>query len=158
MKYLICSTWTLALLAAVTAPALAQGTAQAPATASAAVEEFMRAASDSNLTRMAQLFGTSRGSAARTRHPDDFAKRMVVIQAQLNGITVRANAETATEDSDLKVVTTEFTRGNCKVTVPVRAVKAREGWLVLGFEVQDVWDGVNRPCEGTSRRPGNSGG
>jgi hypothetical protein len=156
MHHLFRTRWSLALLAVVTAPAIAQNAEQGAPTASAAVEEFMRAASDSNLTRMAQLFGTNRGSAARTRKPDDFAKRMVLIQAQLHGVTVRANAETATEDSDRKVVTTEFARGNCKVTVPVRAVKAREGWLVLGFEVQDVWEGVNRPCE-ASTRARNSG-
>lgn len=117
----------------------------------------MRAAADSNLTRMAQLFGTNRGSAARTGQPDNFAQRMVVMQAMLGGTTARATGETATEDANRKVVTAEIARGNCKITVPVRTVKAREGWLVLGFEVQDVWDGVNRPCEGTSR-PGNSGG
>lgn len=157
MKHLIRSTWALAFLVVGSAPLAAQQVAQGGATASAAVEEFMRAASDSNLTRMAQLFGTDKGSVARTRNPSDFARRMVVMQAMLGGITVRANAETATEDRDLRVVTTEVARGNCRITVPVRTVKAREGWLVLGFEVQDIWDGVNRPCEGTGR-PGNSGG
>jgi hypothetical protein len=157
VKHLIRTGWSLAVFAAFAAPAAAQGTAQPAATASAAVEEFMRAASDSNLTRMAQLFGTNRGSAARTRQPEDFAQRMVVMQAMLTGITARATGETATEDANRKVVTAEIARGNCKVTVPVRAVKARDGWLVLGFEVQDVWDGVNRPCQGTAR-PGTSGG
>lgn len=156
MKHLMRYSWTVASLALLSTPIAAQETAQGAATATAAVEEFMRAAADSNLTRMAQLFGTDRGSAARTRHPEDYARRMVVMQAMLSGITVRANAETATEDRNRKVVTTEIARGNCRITVPVRAVKAREGWLVLGFEVQDIWDGVNRPCEATGR-PGNSG-
>lgn len=157
MKHLMRYTWTVASLSLLAVPVAAQDVAQGGATATAAVEEFMQAASDSNLTRMAQLFGTDRGSAARTRQPEDYARRMVVMQAMLGGITVRANAETATADRDLKVVTTEIARGNCRITVPVRAVKAREGWLVLGFEVQDIWDGVNRPCEATGR-PGNSGG
>lgn len=157
MQHLIRSTWTLALLTAVAAPVVAQNAPRGAETATAAVEEFMRAAADSNLTRMSQLFGTDRGSAARTGQPENFAQRMVVMQAMLAGITVRANAETATTDDNRKVVTTEIARGNCRITIPVRAVKAREGWLVLGFEVQDVWDGVNRPCAGTSR-PGNSGG
>ena len=138
MKHLNRSTWTLALLAAFSTPLAAQNTAQGAATASAAVEEFMRAASDSNLTRMAQLFGTNRGSAARTGQPDNFAQRMVVMQAMLGGISARATGETATEDANRKAVTAEIARGNCKITVPVRTVKAREGWLVLGFEVQDV--------------------
>jgi hypothetical protein len=158
VKHLIRSTCTLALLTAIASPVVAQNSAQGGATASAAVEEFMRAASDSNLTRMAQLFGTDRGSAARTNQPSDFARRMVVMQAALGGITVRALGETATEDRDRKLVTTEFVRGNCRVTAPVRAVKAREGWLVLGFDYSQVWDGVNKPCEGTARPNGNSGG
>ena len=63
------------------------------ASPSAAVEEFIRAASDSNLARMAQLFGTDKGSAARTGKPEDFARRMVVVQAALSGSVVRANGE-----------------------------------------------------------------
>jgi hypothetical protein len=157
VKSWIRSLAAISMLALLALPARAQDAVRGGATASAGVEEFMRAASDSNLTRMAQLFGTKGGSAARTRQPDNYAQRMVVMQAMLSGVSVRAIAETATEDNDRKVVTTEFARGACKVTVPVRAVKAREGWLVLGFEVQDVWDGVNRPCEASSRA-GNTGG
>jgi hypothetical protein len=145
----------LALIGAATPLAAQQP--RGGATASAAVEEFFRAAADSNLTRMSQLFGTDKGSAARTNVPTDHARRMVVMQSALTGVTVRASAETATNDDDLKIVTTEVVRGNCRVTVPVRAVKAREGWLVLGFELEAVWDGVNRPCEATGR-PGNNGG
>ena len=156
MQHLIRSTWTIALLTAVAAPVVAQNATRGAETATAAVEEFMRAAADSNLTRMSQLFGTDRGSAARTGQPENYAQRMVVMQAMLAGITVRANAETATTDDNRRVVTTEIARGNCRITIPVRAVMARVGWLVLGFEVQDVWDGVNRPCPATSR-PGNSG-
>src|SRR5690242_16591987 len=97
VKHLIRSTCTLALLAAVSAPLTAQNPGQGAATASAAVEEFMRAASDSNLTRMAELFGTERGSSARTKQPSDYARRMVVMQAALAGISVRATGATATE-------------------------------------------------------------
>jgi hypothetical protein len=138
------------LSASLGAPLLAQREVRGAATASAAVEEFMRAASDSNLTRMAELFGTDRGSAARTGHPDDYAKRMVVIQAALAGVTVRANAETASTERDHMVVTTEVVRGNCRVVVPVTAVRSRDGWLVRRFDLPSIWDGINRPCEGTA--------
>lgn len=118
--------------------------------ASAAVEQFMKAASDSNLTRMAELFGTDEGSAARTGNPPDFARRMVIMQAALSGISARAAGETPTSERDHKLVTTEVIRGRCSVTVPVTAVRARDGWLVRRFDLPAIWDGINRPCEGTA--------
>lgn len=144
------------LVAALVAAPLAAQAPRPAETASAAVEQFFGAAADSNLTRMSQLFGTEKGSAARTNVPSDHAQRMVVMQAALAGVTARANGETATNDRNLRLVTTELSRGSCRVTVPVRAVKAREGWLVLGFELEAVWDGVNRPCAATGQT-GNNG-
>lgn len=140
------------------APSLiAQDRPAAAASPSAAVEEFMRAAADSNLTRMAELFGTDDGSAARTGKPADYARRMVVIQAALRGIVVNAKAETAMGKKNHSLVTTEIAKGGCKVTVPVTAAKAREGWLVREFDFTAVWDGINRPCMATGQ-PGNPGG
>lgn len=147
----------LALSLTAALPLMAQDPVRAGATASAAVEEFFRAAADSNLIRMSQLYGTQRGSAARTNVPDDHPRRMVVMQAALSGTSVRAAAETATREDNLMTVTTEVARGNCKVIVPVRTVRAREGWLVLGFDLPSIWEGVNKPCEATGR-PGNTGG
>lgn len=157
MKYLIRSTWMFGFLAMLAGPLAAQDEVRGGETPSAAVEEFMQAASDSNLVRMAQLFGTDRGSAARTGNPDDFARRMVVMQAALSGISVKAHGETVTTEKEHMVVTTEIIRGNCRVTVGITAVKAREGWLVRRFDLPSVWDGINRPCEATGR-PRNSDG
>lgn len=153
------SRWTKVLVALIlpVSPLTAQSTAAAAKSPSAAVEEFMRAAADSNLTRMAQLFGTDKGSAARTGQPKDFAKRMVIIQAALAGIVVNAQAETAMGKKDHSLVTTEIAKGGCKVTVPITAAKSRDGWVVREFDLNAVWDGINRPCEATGR-PGNTGG
>ncbi len=117
----------------------------------------MRAAADSNLTRMAELYGTDKGSARRTGNPSDYAKRMVVMQASLHGIVVRAQAETGMGKKNHMLVTTEIARGGCKVTVPIVAVKAKDGWLVRQFDLTAVWDGINRPCAATGR-VGNTGG
>ena len=46
-------------------------------TASAAVENFMKAVADSNLAAMAGLWGTAKGPAARTRQPSDYERRIV---------------------------------------------------------------------------------
>lgn len=146
-----------AILLALAPPLVAQQRAEPAKTPSAAVEEFMRAASDSNLTRMAELFGTDKGSAAREGTVEGYAQRMVVAQAVLKGSVVKALAETAMGKKDHSLVTTEIAKGGCKVTIPVTAVKAKEGWLVREFDLTAVWDGINRPCEATGRS-GNSGG
>lgn len=124
-----------------------------PPTASAAVEQFFRAASDSNLTRMAQLFGTDKGSAQATGKPENYPKRMVIMQAMLRGTKVRALTEVATPRKHHKVVTTEIAKGDCKVVLAVTAVQADHGWLVREFDLPAVWDGVNRPC--VAEVPGN---
>ncbi len=146
-----------ATLLAAAPPLLAQERAESAKSASVAVEEFMRAAADSNLTRMAQLFGTDKGSAARAGTVKDYAQRMVVAQGVLSGSVVKAIAETQMGKKDHTLVTTEIAKGGCKVTVPVTAVKSKEGWLVREFDLSAVWDGINRPCEATGRT-GNTGG
>jgi len=131
--------------------------AQAPAiaTPSLAVEEFIRAAADSNLTRMSQLWGNARGSAARTGRPKEYGKRMVIMQAYLTGVQVRTLGEVSAGKAGRMLVTTELSRGPCKVTLPVTAVKAGSGWVVTEFDLAQAGE-VNKPCEG-SGRVGNPG-
>ncbi len=146
-----------AALALVALPLAAQSSPAGAKSAKDAVEEFMRAAADSNLTRMGQLFGTDKGSAAATGNPSDYPKRMVVMQAALHGIRVKAHSETPMGKKNHVLVTTELARGACKVTVPITAVKAKSGWLVREFDLNAIWEGINRPCEGTGAG-GNTGG
>jgi hypothetical protein len=144
--YLTLMTTAVALVAA---PVILNAQERSPlgaATPIAAVEEFMRAAADSNLTRMAQLFGTEKGSASRAGEPKDFAKRMVVMQAYLHGINVRAVSEVASGQRDHVLVTTEIARGACKVTVPVTAFKSRDGWIVRSFDLVQIAQVINVPC------------
>jgi hypothetical protein len=49
-----------------------------------AVRSFMQAAADSNLTRMAQLWGTRAGSAAKTGQPPDYQRRIAIMQFYLS--------------------------------------------------------------------------
>lgn len=148
--------WTVMATFVLTGPGaatlLAQDTPTGADTPSHAVEEFLRAAADSNLTRMGQLFGTDKGSFATTGKPENWSQRAVIVQAAFAGITVKALAETRLEEKDHSAVTTELARGACRVTIPVTVVKAKEGWLVRDFDFTAAWDGVNRPCQ-----DGNSG-
>ena len=82
----------LALATACVAMLPSRLAAQAEPTPEAAVNAFMKAVADSNLARMTQLWGTSEGSAATTRKPADFQKRMYVTYAFLKGGTYKISA------------------------------------------------------------------
>jgi len=141
----------LLLVGSVPAAGWAQsGSAKSP---TAAVEEFIRAASDSNLTRMAELWGTDKGSASATGRPDGYGEPIIRRQAGMQGVSGRALGERPGEKGNRRQVTTEISRGPCRVTVPVIVTKVRDGWIVNNFDLERVAD-VNKPCEGSSG-PGN---
>ena len=76
--------------------ALAAQTSRAPTTPCRAVQEFMRAVADSNLTRMAELWGTARGRSSKT-HPKDYEKRIVIMQLLLHGVQARTLGDVPVE-------------------------------------------------------------
>jgi len=135
----------LALAASAPATLAAQGARKA-ASASAAVQEFMRAVADSNLTRMAELFGTSKGSSAVTHKPDDYQKRMVVIQAMIGKVQSRTLGDLPGKDG-MHTITTQLQRGTCKIVIPVNAVDSKDGWLVHDFDLSAASQ-VNQSCTG----------
>jgi hypothetical protein len=131
--------------------ALAAQTSRAPKTPSAAVQEFMRAVADSNLTRMAELWGTDRGPASKT-HPKDYEKRIVIMQLFLHGVQARTLGDVPSSKSGLRSVTTELAHNGCKVTISIDVVKAKDGWLVQNFDLAEAGR-VNQPCD--NGKPGN---
>jgi hypothetical protein len=145
----------IALLVIASAPvAMSAQATTAAATPSGAVEEFMRAVADSNLGRVAQLWGNAKGPASRTHMPKSYEKQIVIIQAMIRGVQVQTLGDVPGSNG-MRTVTTQLTNHGCKVTIPVNVVKAREGWLVHDFKLDDAAE-VNKPCD-TSRRPGNPG-
>ncbi len=143
-----------AVLLALTVGSPAAAQSQKATSASQAVEEYIRAASDSNLVRMGQLFGTDKGSLIG-RRADGVDKRMMIIQAYLTGVKVRALSEVRGAKDNERVVTTEIARGGCKVVLPVTAVESgKEGWLVRNLDL-DAASKVNQPCATSGGRPGN---
>lgn len=125
-----------------------------PSAPGAAVEEFIRAASDSNLARMSQLFGTEQGPASVTNTPKDHGQRMIIMQAYLGGVSVRALGNVTAGDRNRRLVTTEISRGPCRVVVPFTVVQVQGGWIVNAFDLSEVAQ-VNKPCDG-SGGSGNS--
>lgn len=120
---------------------------------SVAVEDFMRATADSNLVRMSELWGSSKGSARTTDFPKDYQKRMVIMNAYLKGISVRTLSEIDGNIPSQRIVTTELSNGSCRVVLPVVAVKTKEGWIVQSFDLNQAAK-VNRPCD-DNKEPGN---
>lgn len=147
---------TIAAVVLVAAPGVltAQGKTPIAPTPALAVQEFMRAVADSNLTRMAELWGNAKGPAAATRFPKDYEKRIVIIQAMLHGVQSRTVGEVPATAPGMRSVTTQLSHNGCTVTLSVNAVKYRSGWLVHDFDLEQAGQ-VNQPCD-TSHRPGNS--
>jgi hypothetical protein len=112
----------------------------------------MRAVTDSNLTRMSQLWGTSSGSAAETGRPTDYTRRVTIIHAYLRGATTRILAEPE-RSSNRVVLLVEVTRDGCTRQVPFTLVRTGNGrWLIEAIEL-GVLGSPGRPCSTDERRP-----
>lgn len=144
--------------AALLVPALllaACGGSRGPATVSTApayesgqavVEQFMGAVADSNLTRMGQLWGTSRGPAAVTGEPSDWQRRIVVFQAWLKGGTSRVLGEDRTADANRRTVTLEINRSGCARQVPIAVLRLGNGsWIITNIDLEAAGNPA-RPC------------
>ena len=123
----------------------------APAAVAAA---FMRAVADSNLTQMAELWGTSKGSAAATGQPADFLQRIAVMQLYLRGATTKVLGNGPVPGSgDRRQVMLELTRGGCVKQVPFTMVRTKDGaWLVNAVDLNAAGNPA-KPCEGVPPEP-----
>lgn len=112
----------------------------------AAVQGFLRAVADSNLDKMVELWGTSKGSAAKTRQPSDYERRLVIVQAYLRGATYRIISNTEDGSSkDRRVLQVEMTRGSCNEIVPFTTTRAGKSWLVSAIAL-DALGSPGRRC------------
>ncbi len=112
-----------------------------------AVTAFMQAAADSNLTRMAELWGTSQGPAS-VRRPANYEKQIFVMQVYLRGDSTRILSDTAIpgDDSRRRVVLALY-RSNCMKQIPVTTVRTRDGgWIVQNVDISAAGNPA-RPCE-----------
>jgi len=129
-----------------------------------AVRSFMQAAADSNLTRMAQLWGTRAGSAAKTGQPPDYQRRVAIMQVYLSGAPFRvvpsaaAQFEPAGGDTTARLpgpgddatttrqVVVQVERTGCTKFVPFMVVKAADdSWLVTQVDLAAAGH-PKRPC------------
>lgn len=137
----------------------------------------MQAAADSNLGRMAQLWGTRAGSAAKTGQPADYERRVAIMQFYLSGSPFRivpggaAQVEPAAdtpppagaapndklpapggESTITRQVVVQLDRQGCAKYVPFIVIKATDNtWIVNQVDLAAAGH-PKRPC--TQSTPG----
>jgi hypothetical protein len=126
------------------------GTAQKPAqpagSASGAVRSFMQAVADSNLEKMASLWGTVNGPAAKTNMPSDYRRRVAVMQAYLRNQSFRIISDQPQATENRRAIQVELKRETCTWRVPFVAIKTTDGaWLVTQVDLAAAGNPA-RPC------------
>ncbi|HSE51764.1 MAG TPA: hypothetical protein VLB00_06225 [Gemmatimonadales bacterium] len=138
----------LAALACGGGTSIAGGPVQPATSASQAMTTFMRAAADSNLARMAELWGSADGPAARTGQPPEWEKRVIIMQAYLRGDSSRVvtDVPVSGSDSQRRVIVALY-RAGCVKQIPAVVTRAKSGgWLVENVDISAAGNPA-RPCE-----------
>jgi hypothetical protein len=114
--------------------------------AAAAVESFLQAVADSNLDRMAALWGTAQGPAATTHMPTDYERRIVVMQHYLRHETARIVSDTPETTENRHDIQVELRRQLCTWVVPFVAIRSTSGsWIVNQVDLTAAGNPA-RPC------------
>ena len=111
-----------------------------------AVEQFLQAVSDSNLQKMASLWGTAAGPAAKTNQPPDYQRRIVIIQAYLKNEGATVTSDAPDGGADRHLVQVELRRDLCTKTVPFTVIRLADNtWLVNQVDLGAAGNPA-RPC------------
>jgi hypothetical protein len=137
----------LAVLLAACGGGSAPSTVAPTTSARGAVDAFMQAVADSNVTQMGNLWGTSAGPAAKTNQPSDWEKRIVVMQTYLQNESHRVVADAPEGTGDTRhAVQVEIRRQLCSWVVPFTAIKLADGtWIVNQVDVTAAGNPA-QPC------------
>jgi len=110
----------------------------------------MQAVADSNLTKMASLWGTTSGPASRTGQPPDYQRRIAIIQAFLRNDSYRVTSD-APQGASRRALTVELRRRTCTWNVPFVAVSLPdESWLVNSVDLATAGNPARACVEGDS--------
>jgi hypothetical protein len=105
----------------------------------------MQAVADSNLSKMATLWGTTNGPASKTKQPPDYERRIAIIQAYLRSDSFRIISDIPQGEAR-RALQVQIRRQACTWTVPFVAVRtADESWLVNSVELTAAGNPA-RPC------------
>jgi hypothetical protein len=112
-----------------------------------AVEAFLESVADSNLAKMAQFWGTAKGSAAETNDPPDYQKRIEVMQVYLRHNSFQIAATRPSPDGDnIRDVTVDLQRDTCVRQVPIQVVRAGNSrWIIRNIDLTALGNPL-APC------------
>lgn len=114
--------------------------------AKGAVEAFMLAVADSNLTAMANVWGTAAGPAGRTGQPRDYERRIAVMHAYLRNESHRIVSDTPDGTGARHALQVEIRRQLCSWVIPFTAIRLGDGnWIVSQVDVTAAGNPA-RPC------------
>lgn len=118
-----------------------------PASPETAVRAFLQAVADSNIERMSSLWGTEKGAASRTHQPNDYTKRMEVVQLYLRKTEYTVGAIRPVEgDAGKSIVNVVLDRKSCSRTMPVTVVQTpKDGWIINQLDLNQAGS-PSRPC------------
>lgn len=123
------------------------GEVQPANSASAAVTGFLQAVSDSNLARMASLWGSAAGPSSRTRQPPDYERRVAIMQAYLRHDDSRILTDTPAAIPTRHAIQAQLRRSACTWTVPFEVIQLSNGtWIVNSVDVAAAGN-PSRPCD-----------
>lgn len=121
-------------------------------TPESAVQNFMQAVADSNISRMGRFWGTRRGPASVTKSPADYTQRLGVTQIFLRASPFKiVRTDPVAGDDTRRVVVVDFDRANtdgtrCTRTLPVTVVQtSNHGWVVNAMDLS-LAGTPGRPC------------
>jgi len=121
------------------------GAVEPAQSAAGAVQGFMQAVADSNLAKMATLWGTSSGPASETHQPSDYQRRIAIMQAYLKNQSYRVTSDVP-ETPDRRNLQVVIKRETCSWSVPFIAIKTRGGaWVVNQVDLTAAGNPA-RPC------------
>ena len=125
-------------------------TVQPAKSAAAAVQAFMQAVADSNISKMASLWGTTNGPASKTNQPTDWERRVAIMQAYLKNDSFRLTSDVG-ESEARRALQIEIRRKTCTWSVPFVAVKIGDGsWLVNQVDLTQAGNPARSCDEGAS--------
>lgn len=126
-------------------PAASGPVAPSPKSAKGTVEAFMEAVADSNLSRMAELWGTNAGPASKTNQPPDWERRITIMQSYLRNESHRL-LPSASSGGASEEVQVELRRELCTWIVPFTVIRLSDStWVVNQVDLTKAGNPA-RPC------------
>ena len=138
-------------LAACSSGGGAAKTVQPAHTANATVQSFMKAVADSNLTAMADLWGTARGAAGTTHQPPDYERRIAVMRAYLNHDDYRILSDNPDGSETRRAMQVQIRRQACTSDIPFTVIQLADGtWIINQVDLGAAGNPA-KPCDPSAK-------